>query len=106
MVIEVNDSNFSEIVESEKGKIVLHVYTPSSLAWTFGSECLEARANRTDYKVAKLNVEVAPITAKKHGFNSMVPCFLFFHNQKLYERMADSMDKRAIDGFFSRVQWK
>ena len=95
--IEVNDSNFEELVAKANGPVLVDFWAEWCPPCRAAAPMLEELA--ADMKgtvtIAKMNVEEAPITASKAGI-TQIPAFKLYKDGKVVLQRLGALPKAAM----------
>ena len=98
MVIDVNDSNFDEVVSSSKTPVVIDFWAPWCGPCRMLSPIVDEMAVKYDGQitVGKCNVDDASEVPAKYGIRN-IPTLLFFKNGELVDRTTGALMKAELE---------
>ena len=100
MVLEVNDSNFGDEIESSSGLAMVDFWAawcgPCRMVAPIVADLAEEFSEK-GLKVAKLDVDTNPTTASKFGIRS-IPSILFFKDGKHVDTVVGAVPKPMLEG--------
>lgn len=98
-IIELDEKNFSSVVESGSGRVLVDFWAPWCGPCRMQAPILEKISSdqTVKAKIAKINIDEYPQFARKYGV-SAIPTLILFNNGKVEEMLVGVQSEAVLRG--------
>ncbi len=104
MIIDLNDQTFAQEIEQSKGVILVDFHALWCGPCKRQGPIVEALADKfkDNFKVVKVDVDEAPVTAEKFGISS-IPTLVFFKNGQMVDTLLGLQQPATLESKINQL---
>ena len=100
-VQDFTDDNFSQEVLESPTPVLVDFWAPWCGPCRMVSPILTQIAEEREITIAKVNIDVNPLTSGRFGIRG-IPALILFRNGEMVDRMTGAMPKQSMDSWLDR----